>query len=141
MMSLVVVDGDALAFEPQFGDRMVTLVDPPMIRGTGLATIGGVKVCIEGDEAKVRLKAIYSTSTYTVPGNGIVTIKALDSSQMASGCTSPMSVITKGRQKFTASFTPAKPAMTPSSPSTADAAPPSDGKGEFVTSQNWVQAG
>ncbi|KVP47940.1 hypothetical protein [Burkholderia ubonensis] len=146
MMSLVVVDSDTLLFERQFGDRIVTLVDPPLIRGTGLTTIGGVKVCIEGDEAKVRLNATYLTGIYTEEGTGVVTIKALDSSQLASRCTSPAALITKGQQKFTASFTFLKPAQTPPFPAGPivpefDTAPPSDGRGEFVTSQNWVQAG
>ncbi|KVQ00510.1 hypothetical protein WJ95_28420 [Burkholderia ubonensis] len=146
MMSLVVVDGDKLVFEPKFGVRTVTLVDPPMIRGTGLATIGGAKVCIKGDEAKVQLKATYLTEIYTVAGTGIVTIKALDNSQVASECTSPTALITKGQQKFTASFAFVEPAQTPPFPAgplvpEPDKAPPSDGKGEFITSQNWVRAG
>lgn len=141
MMSAVIVDGDKMVFEPSFGDRIVILVSPPIIHGTGHATIGGMKVCIKGDEANVKLNATYTTSSHTTPGTGIVTIKALDSSQLASECNSAAALITKGQQKFTASFTPNAPATTPPDSSPDLVTDPSDGKGEFMASQSWVNAG
>lgn len=141
MTSAVIVDGDMMAFESLFGNRTVILVSPPIIQGSGHATIGNKKVCIEGDEAKVQLNATYTTSSHTVPGTGIIRIKALDRSQLASECKSTAALITKGQQKFTAMFTPLVPAMTPPPSSTPDSSAPSDGKGEFTASQSWVKAG
>jgi hypothetical protein len=139
--SPVIVDGDSLAFDNQFGNRVVTIIVPSIIHASGHATIANKKVCIQGDEAKVQLSATYKTASHTVEGTGTVTIKALDNSQVASGCHSGGALITEGKAKFTASFTPLIPATMPPPASTPDVTTPSSGYGNFKPSQNWVNGG
>lgn len=140
MMSLIVIDGDALKFDPLFGDRVVQIVDQPAIKGSGQMTILNKRVCVAGDEKKVALKATYHTAVYTVPGTGIVTISRLDSSQEAKGCTSGFALITKGLA-FEARFTPQVLASLPGPPPTTDQPSPSQAKGEFITQQSFSMAG
>ncbi|MPY24381.1 hypothetical protein [Shewanella sp. YLB-07] len=141
MKSPVILDGDGLKFDPKFGIRTVTITAPTMITGSGHATIGETKMCIQGDEAKVQLAATYTTESHTVAGTGIVSIQALDSSQLAQGRLSGGVLITEGQQTFTASFLPSIPATTPPPASAPDAPAPSTGTGEFEPSQDWVNAG
>lgn len=141
MMSLIVVDGDGLIFEPLFGPRTVTIIGPATITGSGQATIVNKKVCIAGDEKKVSLSATYTMPGFANPGTGTVTISQLDSSQEAKGSTSGAALITKGLQ-FDARFTPQTPAANPPPTSTSDASGPSQGKGIFSpTQQNFAMAG
>ncbi|WP_129505040.1 hypothetical protein [Aeromonas veronii] len=140
MTSEVIVDGDMIVFEPQFGNRLVTLLMPAMIRGSGHAIINKKKVCIKGDEGKLKFDAMYTTSSHTIPGKGIVSIQQLDPSNVSSVCHSDEVVITLGNNKFTACFTPSTPAMTPPPTSSPDPAMPSYGKGEFMASQQLVCA-
>jgi Contractile injection system spike tip protein len=144
MMSLIVIDGDELGFDPLFDDCEVTITTvPALIRGSGQATVSNKKVCIVGDETKVKLSAIYKTTIYTIPGAGTVTISALDSSQKVTGCTSGAALITKGL-KFEAIFTIDSPAFKPNpppAPPTADPRISSKGEGAFITQQNFAMAG
>ncbi|PHM29684.1 hypothetical protein [Xenorhabdus budapestensis] len=140
MSELIVVDGDTLQFEPQFGSRKLNIPGLVKIKGTGHAQVNGKKVCILGDEKRVTVSATYTTTTHMTPGNGTITITALDSSQQALHCTSGAALIIKG-QKFTTVFTPQSPAINntvnppqpdPNYPS------PSSGKGSFITQQNFA---
>jgi hypothetical protein len=140
MISLIVIDGDRLKFSPKFGDRTVTIIDQPVIKGSGQATVMNKKVCIAGDEKKVALKATYYTDVYKTPGTGVVTISELDSSQEAPGCTSGAALITKG-STFKAKFTPEVLASSPGSPPPTDQPSPSQGEGEFITQQDFSMAG
>lgn len=140
MMSFIVVDGDGLNFTPNFGARLVTIPAPGKIQGSGQATIGSKKVCIVGDESKVRVSATYTTPSHTTQGAGTVTIMKLDASQQAPGCTNGAVLITKGSQ-FTALFTVESPAMIPGTPPVPDTSPPSQGQGTFITQQNVAMAG
>lgn len=138
MISEVIVDGDTISFEPQFGNRIVTLLMPAKIQGSGHALINKKKICIKGDETKLKFAAQYTTSSHTIPGMGSVTIQQLDTSNISSVCHSAAVVITVGNKKFTACFTPSVPAMTPPPASSPDPAIPSYGKGAFIASQKLV---
>lgn len=141
MRSPLVIDGDVLQFEPQFGTRLVTLdVTPARIAASGRATVDGKRVCIVGDEAKVLLSASYSTPTHSIVGTGTVTISALAADQVADNCHNALPLITQG-SKFTALFTPVIPAQQPGTPPTPDSAPPSTGSGQFVVQQKTCTAG
>ncbi|MEB5890001.1 hypothetical protein [Enterobacter roggenkampii] len=139
MGSLVIVEGDGLTINPAFGDRTVTITGPAKMSAGGKTTAGGKKVCIVGDELKVKLAATYVTPVYTVPGTGTVTI-ALDASQKAQVARdNGIPLILKG-QLFTATFTFTAPAQMPAPASTPDPAPPSTSKGSFEPSQTFVVA-
>ncbi|MGK0602883.1 hypothetical protein [Yokenella regensburgei] len=140
MMSLVIVNGDVILFFPQFGVRIITL-PVTTIPGSGHATIGVKKVCVKGDEKKVKLQTPYISGAYTTPGLAEITIKKLDSGQLASNCISPDDLITQGQQPFDAQLKVLTPATTPPPTVTPDNTIPSDGKGIFIPSQFWVSAG
>ncbi|WP_036768614.1 hypothetical protein [Photorhabdus australis] len=138
MSEAIVVDGDLLQFDPNFGNRQVTVPNPGKISGTGHAQVSGKKVCILGDEGQVRVSATYITATHTTPGTGTITISALDASQQALQCTSGAALIIKGQQ-FTAMFTPESPAINNTvSPPQSDVTTPSSGKGRFITQQGFA---
>lgn len=139
MGSEIVVDGDLMVFEPLFGNRIVTILVPPIIRGSGHALVDAKKVCVKGDQDQVKLNASYITNSHTVPGTGIVTIKSLDSSQISPLCNSIGSVIKIGNNSFIACFTPSVPAMLPPPVSAPEPASPSYGKGKFIPSQRYVR--
>lgn len=135
MSEAIVVDGDLLQFDPNFGNRQVTVPNPGKISGTGHAQVSGKKVCILGDEGQVRVSATYITATHTTPGTGTITISALDASQQALQCTSGAALIIKGQQ-FTAMFTPESPATD--AQGKPDVTTPSSGKGRFITQQGFA---
>lgn len=140
MMSLVIVNGDVVQFMPQFGARTIA-VPVTTIPGSGHATIGVKKVCVKGDEKKVKLQTPYISGAYTTPGLAEITIKKLNSGQLAAHCTSPDDLITQGQQPFDAQLKVLAPATMPAPPFTPDNTMSSDGKGMFIPSQFWVSSG
>ncbi|MFJ3368110.1 hypothetical protein [Pseudomonas sp. NPDC086251] len=140
MISLVVINGDELKFEPLFGMRHVTIIEPAVIAGSGGVTVANEQVCVVGDEGHVQIKATYTTSAFPTPGTGTVTISQLKPDQQAAACTNGTALITQGTA-FDALFTPQSPASMPGVPTTFDSTAPSQGTGEFVCAQRFVTAG
>lgn len=139
MSSLVVIDGDALKFEANFGANMVTPTSPCLIQGSGEADITNKKICVLGDESKVSIAATYTKSTHPTPGTGTITIAALAADQQALFITTGTAVIVVGSQ-FTARFTPGSPAMDPQGKPDPNMGP-AQGTGTFINSQKFVTAG
>ncbi|MGX5088825.1 hypothetical protein [Enterobacter sp. UPMP2052] len=139
MSSLVVIDGDALKFETNFGANMVTPTAPCVIQGSGEADITNKKICVLGDESKVSIAATYTKSTHPTPGTGTITIAALAADQQALFVTAGTAVIVVGSQ-FTARFTPGSPAMDPQGKPDPEMGP-AQGTGTFINSQTFVTAG
>lgn len=139
MSSLVVIDGDALKFETNFGANMVTPTAPCLIQGSGEADITNKKICVLGDESKVSIAATYTKSTHPTPGTGTITIAALAADQQALFVTTGTAVIVVGSQ-FTARFTPGSPAMDPQGKPDPNMGP-AQGTGTFINSQTFVTAG
>ena len=139
MSSLVVIDGDALKFETNFGANMVTPTAPCLIQGSGEADITNKKICVLGDESKVSIAATYTKSTHPTPGTGTITIAALAADQQALFVTAETAVIVAGSQ-FTARFTPVSPAMDPQGKPDPNMGP-AQGTGTFINSQTFVTAG
>ncbi|AHG18625.1 hypothetical protein Z042_02595 [Chania multitudinisentens RB-25] len=135
MSETMVVDGDLLQFDPQFGDRTVTVVSPGTITGTGHAMVKGKKLCILGDEGRVSIQATYFSAAFPTPGTGTIKISMLDSSQQALKSTSGGVLIVKGQQ-FTAMFTMGNPAKSPNQ--VPDTVLTSLGKGRFITQQSFA---
>lgn len=138
MSNYIVVDGDSLKFDPQFGINTVTPTGSPTISGSGEATIEDKKLCILGDEKKVSVPASYFSAAYPVQGTGKITIVSLGADQQALFATAQTPLIVVGSQ-FTALFTPEKPASNDKGPDPAPA--PSTGSGTFINSQSFVTAG
>ncbi|MEG6258819.1 hypothetical protein [Enterobacter bugandensis] len=138
MSKYIVVDRDMLFFDPMFGHRTVNVIEPRIIRGSGMASVNNKKICVLGDERQVRLKAIYTIPGYS-PGQGIVTITLLNADQQVMWCWSKKPVILVG-SKFLALFTPTSPAIMTSPPATPDPSAPTPGSGKFINSQFFVTA-
>lgn len=139
MSDLVLVDGDALLFEPMFGNRQVIVPAGAVIRGSGQATVGGRPICILGDEGKLQLQAQYLIPGYS-PGQGLVSIVQLSPAQQAPRCVSGAPILL-GTDSFAARFTPTVPALMSSPPNSPDVPAPSMGRGRFVPRQMLVRAG
>lgn len=141
MMSLVIVDKDNLEFDQKFGNRTVSIIGSATISGSGHAEIGNKKVCVLGDEKKVVLQATYTIEGYVSPGQGLVTITALNGSQFTPGCTSNAPLIVEGEGTFAALFTPTTSAIGPPPASTPDVPAPTPGTGKLKHSQDSVKVG
>ncbi|ERK05348.1 hypothetical protein L581_2442 [Serratia fonticola AU-AP2C] len=140
MSNLVVIDGDALTFDPQLGAITITPPPQPQIRGSGEASIEGKKVCIVGDEEQVSFTVDYIKPPFVAsPGKGTLTIKALASDQQAAFATAPAPIIVVGSQ-FTTQFQPTTPAQDPQGKPDPNMGP-AQGTGTFINSQTFVTAG
>jgi len=140
--SLVVIDGDALTFNPQFGSITITPPPQPRISGSGEASIGGKKVCIVGDEERVSFNVDYIRPPFVAsPGKGLLTIKKLAPDQQAASAKAPAPapMILVGSQ-FTTQFQPTVPAQDPQGKPDTDLNAVT-GVGTFVNSQTFVTAG
>jgi len=137
MADFILVDGDTVMFLPAFGAAIV-VVQPGKLEGSGPATIGGKKVCVDGDESKLSVAGCsYMTPQYSIPGTGTLKIAALAGDQKAQKTkTGGKPVLLKGGN-FTAKFEVQSPAQQPppgpGSP-VPDASPQYSGNGMFIPS-------
>lgn len=134
-MDFILIDGDKAKFNNLFGLAVVDVQDGTLT-ASGFATIGGAKICVEGDEASVRVSGCgYTTPTHTIKGAGDITIDSLGPDQVASQTTSEGTPVMLVGSLFTAKFSVTSPAQQPvpgSSP-VPDAAPSYVGNGTFET--------
>lgn len=136
MPDFILIEGDKANFMPNFGPATV-VVKPGDLKGSGPATIGGKKICVAGDEAKVSVPGcMYMTPQYSIPGTGTLKINSLAPNQKAMKTkTGGKQVLLKGGN-FIAKFevqSPAKqPPPGPGSP-IPDATPMYTGQGSFIT--------
>lgn len=139
MSDFVIIDGDEAIFLPVFGKAVVVGKSDTIsgtISGSGPTTWNDNALCIEGDEASVKVSdCSYTAVPFCIPGTGILKVDALDSQQVAtktkSGATS---VILKG-SKFNAVFEVQIPAQKLTAGKTeTDPESKYFGKGVFSTS-------
>ena len=136
MSDYIIIDGDYAFFQPSFGAAMV-VVRPGNIAGSGISTITGKAICIDGDESSVEVAGcMYTAGAFSIPGTGTMKIQALDASQKAkkykSGGTP---VILKGGDYvavFEVQSQAKQPPPGPGSP-IPDPTPKYMGKGKFIT--------
>jgi hypothetical protein len=136
MSDFILIDGDIVMFMPSFAAATV-IVQPGKLAGSGPATIGGKKICVDGDESKVSVPGcMYMTPQYSIPGTGTLKIAALAGDQKAQHTnTGGKPVLLKGGN-FTAKFEVQSPAKQPPpapGPPIPDATPQYSGNGMFVT--------
>lgn len=141
MPDFILLDGDSVMFLPTFGAAVV-VVRPGRLAGSGPASVGGKKICVDGDEVKVSVPGcMYMTPQYSIPGMGTLKIAGLAGNQKAKKHkTGGKAVLLKGT-KFTARFEVQNPAQQPSpSPGSPvpDATPQYSGNGMFVTTNTRV---
>ena len=135
MADFILIDGDPVIFMPAFAPAIV-VVQPGKLAGSGPATIGGKKICVDGDESKVSVPGCtYMTPQYSIPGTGTLKISALAANQKATKTqTGGKKVLLKGGN-FTAKFEVQSPAKQPPpgpGPPVPDATPQYSGNGMFV---------
>ncbi|MBL8473304.1 MAG: hypothetical protein KF778_03970 [Rhodocyclaceae bacterium] len=135
MSDFVLIDGDTVLFMPTFGAATV-VPQPGKLQGSGPATQGSKKLCVDGDEKNVSVPGcMYMTPQYCIPGSGTLKIDSLGGDQKASKTkTGGVAVLLKGGN-FTAKFEVQSPAQqpTPSGP-IPDASPQyGGGSGQFIT--------
>lgn len=136
MSDVFVIDGDQAVFLPMFGAAIV-VVQPGRIRGSGPATLGGKKICVDGDESSVSVPGCtYMTPQYCIPGTGTLKIASLAANQKATHChTGGKPMLLKGAM-YTARFEVQVPAMQPPPGPSApipDGSPSYSGQGQFVS--------
>ena len=137
MADFILIDGDVVMFMPAFTPAIV-VVQPGKLQGSGPATIGGKKICVDGDESKVSVAGCtYMTPQHSIPGTGTLKIAALAANQKAKKTqTGRKKVLLKGGN-FTAKFEVQSPAQQPPpgpGPPIPDATPQYSGNGMFVNS-------
>jgi hypothetical protein len=143
MGDFVLMDGDTVLFLPTFGAAVVAVM-PGRLKGSGPATVGAKKICIEGDEGQVSVAGCsYLTPQYSIPGVGTLKIDALAADQKArTSKTGRKAVLVKG-SKFTAKFEVQSPAQQPP-PGPGSPIPDStrqySGYGNFVTTNTTLRA-
>ena len=134
MADFILIDGDIANFIPAFGIAMV-VVRPGSLKGSGPATIGGKKMCVDGDEKSVsEAGCMYTAGAYVIPGVGTLKIDKLAGDQTAKKTnTGGKAVLLKGTV-FTAKFEVQSPAQQPTPYGTQpDATPFYSGQGLFIT--------
>lgn len=130
------VDGDQVLFMPSFGPAIV-VVQPGRIAGSGPATAGGSKLCLDGDEARVQVPGCsYMTSQYCIPGVGTLKIDRLAADQKASKTQHGGKALLLVGSQFIAKFEVQAPAMQPPPGPGApipDGTPSYSGQGRFIS--------
>jgi hypothetical protein len=137
MADFILIEGDKANFIPAFGIAMV-VVKPGDLQGSGPATIGGKKICVEGDEANVSVPGcMYTAGPYSIPGTGTLKIDRLAGDQTAKKTkTGGKAVLLKGTI-FTAKFEIQSPAQQPTATGPVpDSVPSYSGQGIFIASNS-----
>lgn len=137
----VLIDGDTVLFLPMFSPAIV-VVQPGRIPGSGPASIGGKKICVDGDEAQVSVPGCsYMTPSHPIPGVGTLKIASLAPDQTAKQAkTGGKPLLLKGGM-FTAKFEVQSPAQQPTAAGPVpDATPQYSGQGQFLPSNLTVSA-
>lgn len=145
MTDFVIIEGDLAIFNPAFGAAIV-MVLPGTMMATGGSTIGGKKICIDGDETKLSVPGCtYMTPQYSIPGVGTLKIDSLAPNQLAyKSNSSKKAMILKGGN-FNAKFEVQAPAQDPAPMATGGAPIPDataqyKGFGNFITMNIKVKA-
>jgi hypothetical protein len=119
-----------------------TVIAPPgILTGTGRATVNGVTVCVQGDEASAMVAgAAYFTPAFPTPGVGILTITGLAPDQVSTkGSSGGRPILLRGSQ-YRAQLQVVAPATNPGT-GAPDPVPIYSGSGSFMTVNTKAQAG
>lgn len=140
MADFILITGDTVMFNPTFGQAIV-VVQPGTLNGTSTEKVGGMAVCVEGDEANVVVPGcMYVAPPYVVPGVGTLSIDSLSGDQTAKKTKSGGTVVLLKGGVFDAKFEVMAPAqqIVAGAP-VPDATPEYKGTGSFVTTNTNVR--
>ncbi len=136
MLDTILIDGDKAQFMPAFGLAMVVVQDG-VLAAQGGATLGGTKVCIDGDELQVKVEGCdYAVpSMGLVQGKGTLKILALGPDQRATKTYSNNKLVLLKGSVFQAQFSVTQPAksLPVVMPPLTDTVPVHFGSGSFKT--------
>jgi hypothetical protein len=139
MADYILIEGDKALFDAAFAPAVVK-VRPGTLVGSGPATIGGKKICVQGDETKVVVEGCtYTTITHPIDGVGTLTIFALAADQKATKTNSGDKAMLLRGHKFTAKFEVKSKAMQPPPASGTDPLTIYFGTGSFNTTNSLFQ--
>ncbi len=143
MGSFLLIEGDKATFNAVFGLATV-VVQLGTLSGSAKETLGGKKLCIQGDEKSVSVPGcMYTTPIYSITGTGILKIEQLASDQVAQKKMSSGKPVLLAGSTFTAKFQVQVPAQKPSAGSEPPQPDPTieyTGSGRFVTTNIKWQA-
>ena len=111
------------------------------LKATGPATIGGKKICIDGDEKQVEVPGCtYVAPPYVIPGVGTLKIDSLAGDQKASHSNVAGKLMLLKGSNFTAKFEVQSPAQLPAPPGppVPDGSPSYIGQGQFIPANQTV---
>lgn len=140
MSDLILIDTDLVMFMPSFGAATV-LVQPGQLKATGPATIGGKKICVDGDEKQVQVPGCtYVAPPFVIPGVGTLKIDSLAGDQKASHSNVDGKLMLLKGGNFTAKFEVQSPAQQPAPPGppVPDGSPSYSGQGQFFPANQTV---
>lgn len=140
MSDLILIDTDLVMFMPSFGAATV-LVQPGQLKATGPATIGGKKICVDGDEKQVEVPGCtYVAPPFVIPGVGTLKIDSLAGDQKASHSNVDGKLMLLKGGNFTAKFEVQSPAQQPAPPGppVPDGSPSYSGQGQFIPANQTV---
>ena len=81
-LDIVIMDGDVVEFLPIKGVQFLNPKLQKNIKASGKTTINGKRVCVERDEKSVEIPCDYTTSIFSQPGKGTLSIKELKPGQL-----------------------------------------------------------
>jgi hypothetical protein len=139
MADIILKDGDKVLWDAPFAPAIV-MVKPGKLKASGKSTLKGKKVCLKGDEKKVKVNANYMTPAFPIPGKGILKIKALAPNQTTKKLKSGGKPVMLKGAAFIAEFEVKKPAqlITPQGPK-KDPMKKYMGTGKFVSTNVKVR--
>ena len=140
MSDLILIDTDTVLFMPNFGAAVV-VVQPGQLKASGPATIGGKKICVDGDEKQVQVPGCsYVAPPYVIPGVGTLKIDSLAGDQKASHSNVAGKLMLLKGGNFTAKFEVQSPAQQPAPPGppVPDGTLSYSGQGQFIPANQTV---
>lgn len=144
MTDFVIKTGDMLEVTiPEPAVVPVLEAPLPLTGSSTNVTIGGMPVCLQGDELPMELREPlpYTAPPFTVPGTGMLTLTVLPENLTQQTTNGGKPLLIRGSM-FTAMFTVEEPAMqpTPAGP-VPDPEVEKPGTARFITTNESVQAG
>ena len=142
MTDIILITGDKADFLPNFGAALA-VPRPGVLQGSGPATFGGKRLCVDGDESRVSAAGVtYTTPQYSIPGVGTLRIDALVGDQKAKKTRAGGRAVLLVGSRFSARLEVQTPAQQPppgSGSPIPDPNPHYPGQGSFLTANNKLR--
>ena len=141
MADFVLKKGDLANFLPTFPPANVVPKPGPLKASASNVRINGKKVCLAGDEGKVKVGGcLYMAGAFVIPGTGTLKIARLSGNQKSKKVKcNGKPLLLKGGQ-FQSECKVGSQAKNPGPPPVPDPNPKYNGKGMFVTTNVNVKA-